>query len=61
MPIIDITMFEGRSDAMKEDLVREITLATVRAISVAPESVQVILRELPAKNFAVAGVPIKAP
>ena len=57
MPVIDITLLEGRSPEKKRDLIREVTDATVRALDTPPESVRVILREIPPTHFAVAGVP----
>ena len=57
MPILDITMLEGRGAEKKAALIKEVTEATVRALDVKPEQVRVILRELHPSHFAVAGVP----
>ena len=57
MPILDITLLEGRSDEKKARLIREVTDATVRALDTPPESVRVILREVHPSHFAVGGVP----
>ena len=56
MPILDITLLEGRSAEKKTALIKEVTDATVRALEVRPEQVRVILRELHPSHFAVAGV-----
>lgn len=56
MPIIEVTMIEGRSDDLKEDLIRELTNAAVKAIDAPIASVRVILREVPAQHFGAAGV-----
>lgn len=56
MPIIEVTMIEGRSDDLKEDLIRELTDATVRAIDAPKQSIRVLLREIPAQHFGAGGV-----
>lgn len=58
MPIINVTMVAGRSADAKAGLARELTEAAGRAIGAPPASVRVIIREVPADNFAVAGVPL---
>ena len=57
MPIIDITIVEGRSYEKKEALMREVTEATVRTLEAPPESVRVIVREISKSHFSVAGIP----
>jgi 4-oxalocrotonate tautomerase len=56
MPIIEVTLVEGRSPEKKEALVEALTDAVERAIAAPRESVRVILREIPAAHFAVGGV-----
>lgn len=56
MPIVEITLIEGRSHAQKERLVSKVTDAIVEAIDAPVASVRIILREIPAKHFAVGGV-----
>ena len=56
MPILDITLLEGRDDEKKGKLIRAVTEATVDALDVSPQQVRVILREVPLSHFAVAGV-----
>lgn len=55
MPIIEVTLIEGRSKEKKAALITELTNASVRALGAPIESVRVILRELPPENFGVAG------
>lgn len=55
MPIIEVTMLEGRSSEKKADLMRALTDAAVQAIGAPRASVRVILREIPAEHFGVAG------
>ncbi len=56
MPIIEITLLEGRSPEAKRRLVAKVTDATVEAIGAPRESVRIILREIPALHFGIAGV-----
>nr|WP_087573724.1 2-hydroxymuconate tautomerase family protein [Sphingomonas sp. CDS-1] len=58
MPIIDVTMVEGRSPEAKDAFVRALTEAAVAAIAAPRESVRVILREVPSSHFAAGGVTI---
>lgn len=61
MPIVEITLFEGRSPQQKLALMEKVTQAVVDSIDIKPEAVRVILREIPPENFAVGGVPKKMP
>ena len=56
MPIIEVTLIEGRSPEKKERLIRELTDAAVRAVEAPIQSVRVILREVPPEHFGAAGV-----
>jgi 4-oxalocrotonate tautomerase len=55
VPIIEITLVEGRSFALKEKLAQEVTQAVVSAIGAPREAVRVILREVPPWHFAAGG------
>jgi 4-oxalocrotonate tautomerase len=57
MPIVDITLIEGRSKQQKADLMKAVTEAVVASIGAPTEAVRVILREVPAGHFAVGGIP----
>ncbi len=57
MPIIDITILEGRSYDKKRSLIREVTDAAIRTLDARPETVRVIVREVHPSHFAVAGEP----
>lgn len=56
MPIIDVTLLEGRTGADKNRLISELTDAAERALGAPRETIRVIIREVPAAHFAVAGV-----
>ncbi len=55
MPIIRIELLQGRSSAIKADLIARITDATVAALGVDPGQVRVLLYELPPEHWAVGG------
>jgi len=59
MPVIIINMLEGRSVEKKRKLLIKVTDAVVEALEVEPESVRIIINEIPKENFAVAGLPIE--
>ncbi len=56
MPIIDVTLLEGRSSESKNRLISELTDAAERALDAPRSSIRVIIREVPAAHFAVAGI-----
>lgn len=55
MPIISITLIEGRSDEKKAAMYKEVTEAIHRTLGAPRESVRIIINEIPANHFAVAG------
>ena len=55
MPIVEITMIEGRTPDAKRRLVAKVTDAIVESIEAPRESVRIILREIPGLHFGVAG------
>ena len=52
-------MLSGRSKKKKRKLMEMVTEAVVKALDVNPDSVRVIINEVPDENFSVAGMPIK--
>lgn len=58
MPIVSITITQGRTPAEKEGVYREVTDALVRVLGVKPEGVRVMLNEIPKTHFAIAGKPL---
>lgn len=55
MPIVEITMVEGRTPDQKKALLRSVTDAIVGSLGVPQGNVRVILREIPTAHFAVGG------
>ena len=56
MPLVEITLVEGRPPARIRSLVGELHRAVVRALDVPPDSVRVIVREVPPAHWAAGGV-----
>jgi len=57
MPVVEITLIEGRDEEKKHALIREVTDAVEHSIDAPRQSIRVILREIPAGHFAVGGEP----
>ena len=60
MPIAIIHLMEGRDDEMKARAIAAVTQALVESLEVKPESVRVILQEVPPAHWGIAGKPVKA-
>ncbi len=60
MPIIQVSMMEGRSDEQRSALIEALTEATHQAIGAPRESVRVVLVEVPKTNFGIGGKTAKA-
>lgn len=58
MPIIEVTLVEGREPERLRDLITRLTDAAVEAIDAPRESVRVVLREVPPTHFAAGDVTI---
>jgi 4-oxalocrotonate tautomerase len=58
MPIVTITMYEGRTIDQKRKLVRAVTDAVVQSLGppATYEGTRIIIHEIPKQNFASAGV-----
>lgn len=52
MPLIEVTLTEGRSPGMLRELISKLTEAVVQTGVANKESVRVILREVPSSHFA---------
>ncbi len=55
MPIVEITMIEGRTPEAKRRLIAKVTDSIIEAIDAPRDSIRIILREIPALHFGVAG------
>lgn len=52
MPLIEVTMVEGRRSEKVRNLINELHHAAVNALDAPPESVRVVVREVPATHWA---------
>ena len=60
MPIVHVDMLAGRDEASLRKIAEGITRVLVDAAGVRPEAVRILINEVPATRWFVAGVP-KAP
>src|SRR5689334_17059526 len=55
MPMINVQMFEGRTQEQRRKLAKELTDATCKALGCTPDAVQIILTDIKKENWADAG------
>lgn len=58
MPIVQISMIQGRTPEKKEELMKKVTDAIVEVLQIPAEKVRIILNEVPKENIGVGGVPL---
>ena len=58
MPLVEVTLVQGRSPAQLRSLIHELHEAVVRTVDAPPANVRVIVREVPATNWASGDVTI---
>lgn len=59
MPILQIHLMEGRDEAKKAKLVKQVTEAVVDSLGVPPDSVRIILSDMAPHDYAIGGVLIR--
>lgn len=59
MPIMVVHMLEGRTQEQKENFIAALTKAAEDTLGSPPESVRVLLQEMPKEHFGVAGSSLK--
>ena len=57
MPIAIIHMMEGRDDQKKARAIEAVTKALVESLDAKPETVRVVLLEVPRASWGIAGKP----
>jgi 4-oxalocrotonate tautomerase len=55
MAIINVTIIEGRPQAVKDDLIARLTDAVVVSLGARPEQVRVVISEVKDGSYGVAG------
>ncbi|MCM2327491.1 MAG: 4-oxalocrotonate tautomerase [Lysobacter sp.] len=56
MPLIQVELFEGRTDDQKREYAKALTEASVRVLGIEPGAVDVIFREVRRSDWATGGV-----
>jgi len=59
MPIAHIMIIEGREPEQKKALIRAVTTAIADSLQARPESIRVILQEVPKEHWGIGGVSAK--
>jgi 4-oxalocrotonate tautomerase len=55
MPITQIQILEGRTPEQKKMLIRAVTEAIAAALQAKPESIRVIIQEVPKEHWGIGG------
>jgi 4-oxalocrotonate tautomerase len=61
MPIAIIHLMEGRDNEKKARAIEAVTKALVESLEAKPETVRVIMLEVPKTNWGIAGKPVAKP
>ena len=59
MPLVEVTLVEGRTPDQLRTLISRLTTAVVDSIGAPKENVRVVLREVPATHWAAGDVTIE--
>ena len=57
MPLVEITLWPGRTPEVKERIIREVTEALSRSSGAPPEAIEIIIRDIPKTDWGRGGVP----
>jgi 4-oxalocrotonate tautomerase len=58
VPLVEVTLVEGRTPQQLRALVHELHMAVVNAINAPPANVRVIIREVPPTHWAAGDVTV---
>jgi len=59
MPVVIVNMLSGRDAATKKAMLKKVTAALTSTLAVAPESVRIIIQEMPSEHYGIAGLPVE--
>jgi 4-oxalocrotonate tautomerase len=59
MPIANIQLIAGREPQLKTSLIKAVTAVIAETLKVKPETVRVILTEVPPEHWGIGGVTAK--
>jgi 4-oxalocrotonate tautomerase len=60
VPMVQVTMVEGRTVEQKHALIREITDGVVKALDVPAERVRIVIYEVTGEDWGIGGQPYSA-
>jgi 4-oxalocrotonate tautomerase len=60
MPLLQVSLIEGRTTEQKHELIAQLTETVVRVLDAPREAVRVIINEVPPEHWGVGGVPRSA-
>lgn len=60
MPIATVQIMEGRTEAQKAEMIARVTEAISESLGAPPESVRVLVQELPKTHWGIGGKTAKA-
>jgi 4-oxalocrotonate tautomerase len=55
VPVVIVEMWEGRSVEQKENLIKSITRAFEESLGTKPESLQIVMHDVPKTNWGTRG------
>ncbi|MBP1965006.1 tautomerase family protein [Paenibacillus aceris] len=55
MPIIEMKILEGRDQEVKDELIERVTQTVSETLQVSPESIRVLLYDIPLTHWGIAG------
>ena len=58
MPLVEVTMVQGRTDEQVRSLISALTAAVEQAVGAPRESIRVVIREVPTTHWAAGDVTI---
>ena len=58
MPLVQISLIQGRTPEKKEELMKKVTNAIVDALQIPADRVRIFLNEVSKENIAYGGVPL---
>lgn len=56
MPLVQVTILEGRTQEKKEQFCRDVAEAAVRSLDVQLSQVRVVINEVPPEHWTIGGV-----
>ena len=57
MPIVEVKMWEGRSEEEKAEIIERITEALSDVLGVSAEHIEVVIYDIPKQNWGIRGKP----